>query len=149
MKKRFILVFIIMTLSLMLTSCGTSNVERLEAKVEDLRDQLSTLQEENNSLVEENNALTSDIITLKGQVNSSDTSLISTIFWKDGNIYYVENCKFYSDSFCSKAVDSTSLRFYCPIAIRIELSNGNNVYFTLSNEGIVWSVDKPYFYEVE
>lgn len=148
MKKRFILGLCILTLSLILSACGTSDVERLEEKVESLSQQVATLKEENKSLSEENKALNSDIISLKGQVKASDTSLISTIFWKDGNVYSVEDCSFYYDSFCSKAVDST-LSFYSPISIRIELSNGNNVYFTLSNEGIVWSVDKPYFSEVE
>ena len=149
MKKRFMLVILVMTFSFVLSACGDSSVDRLEREVDELSEQVETLTQENASLTEENQSLTNELDSLKGQVKASDTTLISTIFWKDGKIYYVDNCQFYSDSFCSKPVESTNLRFYSPIVLRIQLSNGNNAYFTFSNGGIVWSVDKPRFREVE
>lgn len=149
MKKRFMLAILVMTFSFALSACGDSSAERLEGEVSELSEQVETLTQENASLTEENQSLTNEIDSLKGQAKASDSALISTIFWRDGKTYYVDNCQFYSDCFCSKPVDSTNLRFYSPIVLRIQLSNGNNAYFTLSNGGIVWSVDKPYFDEVE
>ena len=149
MKKRFILVVLVIVSLFSFSACNNSDVDNLKNEINELQAQIEALTQENTSLEEEKNSLTKELDSLKGQVNSSDTALISIIFWKDGNTYYVENCQFYSDCFCSDQVKSANLRFYTPICFRIQLSNGNNVYLTLSNNGIVWSVDKPYFREVE
>lgn len=148
MKKRFLLVILALLTIVSLSACGKSKEENLEAQVAELESELGTLRQENSSLKEENSSLTSEVNSLTGQINASDTELITTIFWRDGKTYYVENCQFYSDCYCSSSIDSQALRFYSPTALKIELSNSNNVYFTLSSQGIVWSVNKPSFREV-
>lgn len=149
MKKRLVFVFCTLMFLFSLSACGTSKVDRMENEINDLKSQVKSLTEENNSLQEKNISFAKEIDRLNGLFKSSDTELISIIFWYDGNLYTVGNCKFYSDEFCSKQVDSTNIRFYNKISYPLELENGNRVFFSLSNKGIVWSVDEPYFEKVE
>lgn len=149
MKKRFFMLVVAMFTIFSCTACGSSKAERLEREVKELESTIEYLTEENSSLSQEVISLTHDVDSLNGLINSSDTALIPTIFWSDGNTYLAENCTFYYDCFCSVEVSSSNLRFSSPISLKIELANGNNAYVSLSNKGVVWSVRRPNFDEVE
>ena len=139
--KRFLILFFCVILVLSLSACGNDD----ENTVQELQSQIETLEQEKASLERE-------VDSLK-KMDVSDNSLLSRVLWGDSADYYVddEEFNFYSDCYCSNKIETPveSLRFYNPTALRFELDNGNMVYFTLSNEGIVYSVNMPRFSEIE
>lgn len=149
MKKRLLSIVLIMFAIFMLSGCDNSKSEQYKRTIQELDENIKILEGENDELKSEVENLQNEVDSCNGLISSSDTSLIQTIFWEDGKIYYVENCSFYTDSYCSQPLVSEYIRFYSPIALQIELENGNSAYFSLSNQGIIWSVDRPRFQEVD
>lgn len=148
MKTRLLSIVLTLFAVLMLAGCGDSKSEQYEATIQQLEENIQALEGEKEALGDEIVELQSEIDYLNELANSSDSSLIATIFWEDGNIYYVENCRFFTDSYCSQELISEYIRFYSPTALKIGLENGNSAYCSFSNHGIIWSVDKPRFKEV-
>lgn len=147
MKRLLIIAFSLFVALLVFTGCGSST--DYEDQVAELQESNQLLQEENEELQTQVDELTSEVEYLNGIVNSNEDEILQTVFWEDGKIYLVENVKFYTDKFCSEELVSEYVRFYSPQCLRIELSNGNTVYCSLSNHGIVWSVDSPRFKEID
>lgn len=148
MKMRLLSIVLVLFAVLMLAGCGSSKSEQYEETIQELEENIQVLEGEKETLENELAEFESEIDYLNELANSSDSSLIATIFWEDGNIYYVENCRFFTDSYCSQELISEYIRFYSPNALKIGLENGNTAYCSFSNHGIIWSVDKPRFKEV-
>ena len=144
MKKRFAITLITaLLLVFTLSSCGPDYKGMYEDRVQ----RVDELTQENQELKQEVDSLKQERNKLLGYANSSSDQFLSTVFWSDGNTYVVGNCKFYSDAYCSQQV-TKNLLFTSSVSLDIELANGNDVYCSFSNEGIVWSVDRPRFKEV-
>ena len=148
MKMRLLSIVLVLFAVLMLAGCGSSKSEQYEETIQELEENIQVLEGEKETLENELAEFESEIDYLNELANSSDSSLIATIFWEDGNIYYVENCRFFTDSYCSQELISEYIRFYSPTALKIGLENGNTAYCSFSNHGIIGSVDKPRFKEV-
>ena len=148
MKMRLLSIVLVLFAVLMLAGCGSSKSEQYEETIQELEENIQVLEGEKETLENELAEFESEIDYLNELANSSDSSLIATIFWEVGNIYYVENCRFFTDSYCSQELISEYIRFYSPTALKIGLENGNTAYCSFSNHGIIWSVDKPRFKEV-
>ena len=149
MKMRLLSIVLTLFAILILAGCGDSQSAKYEETIQELEENIQALEGENEALENEISEFQNEVDYLNGLVDSSDTALLQTIFWEDDNIYYVENCQFYTDSYCSQELISEYIRFYSSTTLKIELKNGNTAYCSLSNHGIIWSVDKPRFKEVD
>lgn len=157
-KKRLIrlatLVVLLIIVALISRGCGASSKKK---QVEKLNEQISTLQKQNDELTAQKDAMQAELTEAQAELsnlNQSQTvdqnSFISAMFWGDGKFYVDTNgTEFYSEPACENSLGS-NLKFVSPvICYDIELKNGQTVNAVLSEQGIVYSVQRPNLDEYE
>ena len=148
MGNKIVLVVILTVITLLnLVSCVTSqDTSQAEAQISELNTQLDEVQKElkstKNSLDDSNENLDKANKRLE---SLESNEFLNTIFWSDGNQYYVRNDNFtwYSDCFCSQKI-SEEVILNSPCVYSITLSNGNIAYVAINTKSeIVWSTKRP------
>ena len=119
-------------------------------QVNQLNKQISTLQKQNDELTAQKDAMQAELTEVQAELSNlkqsqtvDPNSLISAMFWQDGNFYKDTETEFYSEPACENSLGS-DLKFVSPVVCYdIELKNGQTVNAVLSEQGLVYSVHKP------
>lgn len=151
-KKKVIrlatLAVIIVIVALIGRGCGASSKQK---KVDQLNEQISTLQKQNDELTAQKDAMQAELTEVQAELSNmqqagaaDQNAFISAIFWSDGNFYEdTSGIEFYSEPSCENSLGN-DLKFVSPVIFYdMELKNGQTVNVTLSEQGLVYSVQKP------
>ena len=143
-------------------------VDRLEEQNDQYKTDLEALQEDYDSLKRESNSSNSknaaEVKELQEQINQleaersnfaegSAEDFVLKIFYEDGNLYHVEeeNWTFYSDTGLQNPIGN-DFQIVSSVVKREEVKDGgitHYIYIVRSENGLVYSEDKPRLRKVE